>query len=194
MQTPAKLIQNRHLLCHGFTLVEILVVLSLVGVLALPFTNMFIFGVRGSQDNAEHVLAYNLAREKIEEIKSLPFDLVKSDYDNFRDVYQDRQGFDEPYYNDSAFEQFFSDVFTDESLKDREQLMTWNRLKLAYPKTYLRMLQTYPPDYLNYRRVMKVERSTESALPSKTKKVTVLVFDRDNKQIAELVTLIGQHK
>ena len=179
---------------QGFTLVEILVVLSLVGVLALPFTNMFMFGVRGSQDNAEHVLAYNLAREKIEEIKSLPYAQIKSDYENFRDVYQDRQGFDEPYYNDSAFENYFSDVFTDESLKDSELKMTWTRLKIAYPKAYLRNLQTYPPDYINYRRVVKVERISESALPSKTKKITVLVFDKEGKKIAELATLIGQHK
>lgn len=191
MKTAQKFITRQ---LQGFTLVEILVVLTLVGVLALPFTNMFIFGVRGSHDNAEHVLAYNLAREKIEEIKSLPFDQVKSDYENFREVYQDRHGFDEPYYNDSSFEKYFSDVFTDESLKDSEMLMTWNRLKLAYPKTYLRTLQTYPEDYLNYRRVVKVERVTESAMPSKTKKVSVMIFDRDNKKIAELATLIGQHK
>ncbi len=185
---------GRLCLRRGFTLVEILVVLTLVGILALPFTNMFMFGVRGSYDNAEHVLAYNLAREKIEEIRSLPFDQIKSDYENFRDVYMDRHGFDEPYYNDSAFEKYFSDVFTDESLKDSELQMTWNRLKIAYPKTYLRNLQTYPPDYLNYRRVVKVDRVSESAMPSKSKKITVLVFDRDGKKIAELATLIGQHK
>lgn len=188
-----KTIKKIHFL-RGFTLIEILVVLSLVGVLALPFTNMFMFGIRGSHDNAEHVLAYNLAREKIEEIKSLPFDQIKSDYENFRDVYQDRHGFDEPYFNDSSFEKYFSDVFTDESLKDSDNKMTWTRLKLAYPKTYLRNLQTYPPDYLNYRRVVKVERITESAMPSKTKKITVLVFGKDGKKIAELATLIGQHK
>ncbi|MBU1108626.1 MAG: prepilin-type N-terminal cleavage/methylation domain-containing protein [Candidatus Riflebacteria bacterium] len=194
MQTPAKSIQNRHLFQTGFTLVEILIVLSLVGFLALPFTNMFIFGVRGSQDNAEHVLAYNLAREKIEEIKSLPFELIKSDYDNFREVYQDRPGLDEPYFNDASFEQYFSDVFADESLKDSNLLSTWNRLKTMYPKTYLRKLQTYPPDYLNYRRIVRVESINESAQPSKTKKVSVLIFDKENKKIAELITLIGQHK
>lgn len=189
------IVQNGMAATHqGFTLVEILVVLSLVGVLALPFTNMFIFGVRGSHDNAEHILAYNLAREKVEEIKSLPFDQVKSDYENFREVYQDRHGFDEPYYNDSAFEKYFSDVFTDESLKDGDMLMTWNRLKIAYPRTYLRKLQTYPEDYRYYRRVVKVDRITDSAMPSKTKKVSVLVFDRDGKKIADLATLIGQHK
>ncbi|HMM60555.1 MAG TPA: prepilin-type N-terminal cleavage/methylation domain-containing protein, partial [Candidatus Rifleibacterium sp.] len=61
---------------RGFTLVEILVVLFLVGLVALPFTNMFLFGVQGSHDNAEHVLAYNLAREKLEEIKGLPFEVI----------------------------------------------------------------------------------------------------------------------
>ncbi|MDD3145897.1 MAG: prepilin-type N-terminal cleavage/methylation domain-containing protein [Candidatus Riflebacteria bacterium] len=178
----------------GFTLVEILVVLFLIGLVALPFTNMFLFGVQGSFDNAEHVLGYNLAREKLEEIKGLPFELIKSDYDNFREVFQDRNKYDEAYYNEASFEKYFTDVFTDRSLNDSELKTTFTRLKLIYPKGYLKQLQTYPEDYRRFRRVVKIEQVTESAMPSKLKKVSVLVFDADEKKIAEIATLIGLHK
>ncbi|MDD2998544.1 MAG: prepilin-type N-terminal cleavage/methylation domain-containing protein [Erysipelotrichia bacterium] len=178
----------------AFTLIEILIVLFLAGLVALPFTNMFLFGVQGSHDNAEHVLAYNLAREKIEEMKGLPFDLIKSDYENFREVYQDRPQFDEAYYNDTAFEKFFSDVFSNNSLNDSELKTTFTRLKLIYPKTYLKQLQAYPEDYRHFRRLAKVEEISNSAMPAKLKKVNVLVFDKDNKKIAEIATFIGQHK
>lgn len=173
---------------------EILIVLFLVGLLALPFTNMFIFGVQGTHDNSEHVLAYNLAREKIEEVRGLPFDMIKSDYENFRDIFQDRPDFDEAFYNESSFENYFSDVFTDKALADDKLKTSFTRLKVLYPKSYLKNLKTYPEDYRFFRRVLKVEKISETAMPSKLKKVSVLVFDRDNRQIAELNTLAGQHK
>ncbi len=179
---------------NGFTLVEILVVLFLIGLVALPFTNMFLFGVQGSFDNAEHVLGYNLAREKLEEIKGLPFDLIKSDYEHFREVFQDRSKYDEAYFNEASFEKYFSDVFTDRSLNDGELKTTYTRLKQIYSKGYLKQLQTYPEDYRKFRRVVKVEQISESAMPSKMKKVSVLVFDADEKKIAEIVTLVGLHK
>ena len=72
----------------GFTLIEILTVVFLIGVVTLPFTNMFIFGVKGSHKNTDHVVGFNLARGKIEEVRALPFSLVKSDYENFREVFQ----------------------------------------------------------------------------------------------------------
>lgn len=178
----------------GFTLVEILVVLTIVGLLALPFTNMFIFGVQGSHDNTEHVLAYNLAREKLEEIKGLPFDLIKSDFDNFRDVFQDRPDFDDAYLNDLAFENFFSDVFCELSMKDDKLKTTFLKLKELYPKSYLKPLSVYSEDYLNFRRIVKVESISQTAQPPRLKKITVLVFDQDNKKIAELATFAGLHK
>jgi prepilin-type N-terminal cleavage/methylation domain-containing protein len=189
-----KSIKNLNERSAGFTLVEILIVLFLVGLLALPFTNMFLFGYQGSHDNSEHVLAYNLAREKIEEIRGLPFDMIKSDYENFREVYMDRPDFDEAYYNESSFEKFFSDVFSDKSLSDDKLKTTFTRLKLIYPKAYLKNLKTYPEDYREYRRVVRIEKIQESAMPSKLKKITILVFDRSGKKTAELSTMAGQHK
>ena len=52
---------------QGFTFIEILTVVFIIGIIALPFTNMFIFGVKGSNQNTDSVIASNLARDKIED-------------------------------------------------------------------------------------------------------------------------------
>lgn len=179
----------------GFTIVEILLVLVLASMVAVSFSNMFIFGVKGSNDNADHVIAYNLAREKIEEIKGLPFELVQSDYEIFRDVFQDRFSYDEAYYNEESFENYFSDVFSEADIElDSEKKLTHKKLAELYPKYYLKELPFYPPEYGKLRRVMKMELISEPPAPAKLKKVTVMVFDQRNICIAKLVTLIGLHK
>jgi prepilin-type N-terminal cleavage/methylation domain-containing protein len=180
--------------CKGFTLIEILTVVFLIGVIALPFTNMFMFGVRGSTNNAEHVVAYNLAREKIEEIKGLPFEAVKSDYKNFREVFLDRPKYDDAYYNEDNFVTYFSDVFTESSLKKSENATSYKRLKDLYPKAYLKPLDLYPNDYDSLRRVTMVEEISESALPPKLKKIIVMVYNSKNQKIAELRSYVGKHK
>jgi prepilin-type N-terminal cleavage/methylation domain-containing protein len=178
----------------AFTLIEVLIVLFLVGLVALPFTNMFLFGVKGSYDNAEHVLGYNLARGKMEEIKSLPWELIKSDYQNFREVFQDRPSFDNAYFKENSFEKYFTDVFTETSLTDADLKITHDKLKELYPKTYLKELKLFSEDYRFYRRVVKVDTVSQGASPARLKKVNVLVFDKDNRKIADLSSLIGQHK
>jgi prepilin-type N-terminal cleavage/methylation domain-containing protein len=180
--------------CKGFTLIEILTVVFLIGIIALPFTNMFMFGVRGSTNNAEHVVAYNLAREKIEEIKGLPFEAVKSDYKNFRDVFLDRPKYDDAYYNEDNFVSYFSDVFTESSLKKSENATSYKKLKELYPKAYLKSLDLYPNDYDSLRRVTMVEEISESALPPKLKKIIVMVYNSKNQKIAELRSYVGKHK
>ena len=179
----------------GFTLVEILTVVFLVGVIALPFSNMFIFGVKGTNSNAEHVIAYNLAREKIEEIKGIPFEFVKSDYTNFRDVFQDRSDYDDAYYNEDIFVKHFSDIFTTDSLQDSEKEKTHKKLHELYSEIYLKPLQLYPKGYDKYRRVVKVEEISESVSAPALKKVVVSVFiEKENRKIAELRTFVGKHK
>lgn len=179
----------------GFTIVEILLVLVLASMVAISFSNMFIFGVKGSNENTDHVLAYNLAREKIEEIKGLPFELVQSDYEIFRDVFQDRFQFDEAYYNEDAFEKYFSDVFSESDLStDEEKRTTHKKLAELYPKYYLKDLPLYPYSYSKFRRVVKMELISNPPAPPKLKKVTVMVFDQKNARMAILTTLIGLHK
>ncbi len=178
----------------GFTLIEILTVVFLIGIIALPFTNMFIFGVKGTHNNTDHIQAFNLAREKIEEIKGLPFSLVKSDYENFREVFQDRTKYDDAYYNEDVFINYFSDVFSQKSLADPETEKTFKKLKDIYPKAYLKQLDFYPNDYEKFRRVTKSEEISDSASTPKLKKITVLVYNNKNQKIAELKTYIGKHK
>lgn len=179
---------------RGFTLIEILTVVFLIGVICLPFSNMFIFGVKGTQNNAEHVIAYNLARGKLEEVRALPFSLIKSDYENFRDVFQDRPGFDDAYYNEDNFINYFSDIYSTENLGSSEKSTTFGKLKELYPKVYLKDLELYPDECGRFRRVVQVEEIRESAMPPKLKKITVLVFDDKERKIAELKTFVGKHK
>lgn len=190
----SKITKNHAGRCSGFTLIEILTVVFLIGIIALPFTNMFMFGVRGSTNNAEHVVAYNLAREKIEEIKGLPFDAVKSDYKNFRDVFLDRPKYDDAYYNEDSFINYFSDIFTESSLKKSENATSYKKLKELYPKAYLKHLDLYPDDYDSLRRVTMVEEISESAMPPKLKKIIVMVYNNKNQKIAELRSYVGKHK
>ena len=194
MMTTKQKINSTKLLQRGFTLIEILTVLFIAGLLALPFTNMFVFGVKGTHNNTEHVIAYNLAREKIEEIKTLPFAIIQSDFDNFREVFQDRPAFDEAFYYKEQFLKHFTDIFTDRSLADSENKTSYTRLKNLYQKSYLRKLRTYPEEVRYFRRVVQVKKQVSPGTPSNAKKITVLIFDKTGKTIARLSCLIGKHK
>jgi hypothetical protein len=58
----------------------------------------------------------------------------------------------------------------------------------------LKELKLFSEDYRFYRRVVKVDTVSQGASPARLKKVNVLVFDKDNRKIADLSSLIGQHK
>lgn len=179
----------------GFTLVEILTVMFLAGLVALPFTRMFSFGIQGSNETFDHVFAYNLAREKIEEVKSLPFPLVKSDFDNFRDVYRDRgTDFMDPYGSKDAFEKAFSDIITAERLKEDPDKETCTRLQKLYPKAFQRDPVMYPDEAGSFRRVLDVDDKYDHAVPPRLKKVSVRIYDKRNHKLAEVITLVGMHK
>ena len=178
----------------AFTLVEILIVMTLVGFVALPFTRMFLFGMQGSTENLEHIIAYNLAREKVEEVRSLPFHLVKSDFDNFATVFRDRPDFDEAFESRDTFEKMFSDIFTPSSIEKDPDAETYKRLKSLYKSAFLRDIELYPDEVKPYRRVMDVDSRYDTSVPTRLKKVTVRVYDQQQHRLAEVVTLVGQHR
>jgi prepilin-type N-terminal cleavage/methylation domain-containing protein len=60
----------------GFTLVELIVALTLLLVVALAFVPMFVYVSEGSQNNRARLIALKLASSKIEEIRALPYDQV----------------------------------------------------------------------------------------------------------------------
>ncbi|NLI77394.1 MAG: type II secretion system protein [Candidatus Riflebacteria bacterium] len=178
----------------GFTFVEILIVLTLMGLVALPFTRMFVFGVQGSHENAEAIIAHNLAREKIEEIRSLPFELVKDDFENFRTVYRDRVEFEKAFESRAEFEKIFTDVLTREGTQDPDGKETLDRLVPLYKAAYRRDLEIYGDDLKGFRRVLEVDERYDSAIPPRMKKVSVRVYDRQGHKQAEVVTLVSRHK
>ncbi len=178
----------------GITLIEILTVLFLASLIALPFTRMFSFGMQGSIDNLEHIVAQNLAREKIEEAISLPFDAVKSDLENFRDIYMDVPEYLEAFSNPNKFEEIFSDIVTKERLKNEVERDVCERFQELYKKTFFREYDIYPDEFDGFRRVMEVDSRVDSAVPPRLKKVTVKVFDKKGRRLSELSTLIGKHK
>lgn len=178
----------------AFTLVEILMVMTMVGLVALPFTRMFLFGMQGSTENLEHIIAYNLAREKIEEVRSLPFHLVKSDFENFSSVFRDRPDFDAAFESRDEFEKTFTDVFTPATTVADPSSETYKRLKNLYKAAFLRDLELYPDEVKQYRRVMDVDSRYDSAVPARLKKVIVRVYDPHQHRLAEVVTLVGQHR
>lgn len=178
----------------GFSLVEVLTVLFIASLISLPFTRMFTFGRRGSIENKEHIIAYNLAREKIEEVQSLPFELIKSDFDNFRDIYRDLPQYYEYFGSKARFTEKFSDVFTQSQINSEDYREIWPKFKDLYQKTFLREYSEYDDEMNLYRRIMEVDDQVYASHPPKLKKVTVWVYDRKGRRLAELVTLFGKHK
>lgn len=186
---------NTFVLHKGFTLIEILVVLTIVGLVIIPFTNMFLFGYKGSVDNIQYVIAYNLAREKIEMIRALPFHAVQSDYSNFRDVFRDRPGYDNAFYNESSFKNYFTDVFTNVCISsDNEARDSYQTLKTLHQDAYLIDLKIYPDEFSGFRRVATVQDVSQSITQVNLKKVIVEVYSPENNKLAELTTMVGDHK
>ncbi|MFZ2958423.1 MAG: prepilin-type N-terminal cleavage/methylation domain-containing protein [Candidatus Ozemobacteraceae bacterium] len=179
----------------GFTLVEIMIVLFLVGVVALPFTRMFTFGIQGSNETMEYVFAYNIAREKMEEVRSLPFELVQSDFENFRGVYRDRGvEFMEPFSTREGFEKVFSDIVTNERLKIDPERETCLRIQSLYKKAFRRECEIFPDEAGAFRRTLEVDDKYDHNTPPRLKKVTVRIYEKHGRKIAEVVTLVGMHQ
>ncbi|MBF0408836.1 MAG: hypothetical protein HQM10_15925 [Candidatus Riflebacteria bacterium] len=180
---------------RAFSLIEIILVLGMAAVVAYPFTKMFSFGIQGGHETYEHIIGYNIARDKIEEIKSLPFDLVKSDFDNFRDLYRDRGlDFMDAYSTKNGFEKIFSDIFTEDRIKDDIEKEAYEMFKELYKNTYKREYALYPDETSKLRRVTDVDERVDTKVPPRLKKVIVKVFNSRGLRIAELATLVSIQK
>lgn len=64
---------------RGFSLIEILVVVLIMGVAFIPLFGMFITGTKGAEEVTHNTVAVNLAAETLEIISNLPF----SELDNY---------------------------------------------------------------------------------------------------------------
>ena len=178
----------------AFTLIEIIMVLFLIGIIALPFTQMFSFGAHGTAESFEHVFAFNLAREKMEEVRSLPFEMVKSDFETYRDIYSDRPEMDQMYTTTEFFEKNFTDIVTESRLKDDKEKEMAERVIKKYEAAFRRPYEVYPDEAGQFKRCLMVDDKYDRKNPPRLKKVTIRVLDKQGHRMAEVVTLVGKHE
>ncbi len=62
----------------GFTLIELLVAAIILTIMTLSFGYLFHSGINSLQNSKELLAALNSAQAQMEEIRSLPFDQIKS--------------------------------------------------------------------------------------------------------------------
>lgn len=94
---------------RGFTLVEILFTVVILGIVIIPITRLIIFSVFGTEKTKDYVVAFHLAKRKMETLRLVPFDALENesndlwteeelsrdpDAEEFRKGFLARYGFD----------------------------------------------------------------------------------------------------
>jgi prepilin-type N-terminal cleavage/methylation domain-containing protein len=69
---------------NGFTLVEIIICVALLGIIAAPLLGLLSYTLGSLSYAREETTAVNLARELMEDIKGKPFSTIIN-YDNYRE-------------------------------------------------------------------------------------------------------------
>lgn len=164
----------------GFSLIEIMATLALIGIVILPLTTMLFTAKKSVLLGEKFLVVSNLAREKAEEIKVIPFGAVKSDFDNFRSIYKECSdpGLKDAYEIPSFFYEVFSDIWSEQDKEKNESLYELFRKKYldVYGQEYL----LYSGEPAKYRRFLLVEESySENRQP--LKKISVHVYAREKK-------------
>jgi prepilin-type N-terminal cleavage/methylation domain-containing protein len=164
----------------GFTFIEIVVSVAILGSIITPFLLAIQGSYRGSGRNRELIQAYNLAREKVEELRAVPVAKLQSDWDVYvageSSIFANE--FFGPYarmkQNPENFYSGFSDVWTeDKKFTESVMALFTERFKEYYGFEY----EPYDPGYERFRRYSKVEDLTSPEHPNNVlKKVTVTVL------------------
>jgi prepilin-type N-terminal cleavage/methylation domain-containing protein len=146
----------------GFTLVEILVTVVILGIMIVPITKLIIFTIWGTGKTKDYVVALTLAKEKMERIKMLSFESVE---DELNDIFTQDQLDKNP---DS--EAFLKD-FKDKYLYDYE----------PFDEKLARFSRTVDVDE-------KVDKIHKDSI---LKKITVTVKNKiENRTLCTLVTYV----
>ncbi|PKK91759.1 MAG: hypothetical protein CVV64_03595 [Candidatus Wallbacteria bacterium HGW-Wallbacteria-1] len=179
---------------RGFSLVELLISLVITGIVIVPILSIFRAGKKGSIQNTDFFLANNLARERIEELRLLPFDRIKGDFDVFASIFGDSREdkIASLATNRTEFNKNFNDIYAQKGRGAHEGPLKefYEAFRGRYRYYYGRDYEDYPSGYGIYRRVTKVEDYPVADGAQIMKKISVTVSHRDGRVLAQIVTLM----
>lgn len=147
------------------TFIEILVTIVILGIVIAPVTRLIVFSAFGTGKTKDHVIAFNLARDKMERLKMLKFEEL---VDEGNDILTRAQ--------------LDLDQNSEEFLKE-------------YKRRYLTDYPYYPEDQARFERIVKVDEKADTVHPvSIMKKVTVIVRSREKQEeVCRLITLVAHY-
>lgn len=150
---------------RGFTLVEIMVTIVILGIIIVPITRLIIFSVYGKEKTKDYVIAFNLAKEKMERLRMLDADTIG---------------------NES------NDIFSADELAADPNAETFRKEFLAkYGLPY----EPYPKEIAEFEREVRVDPEVDKIhKESMLKQVAVTVRKKGGGvALCELVTLFSRY-
>jgi prepilin-type N-terminal cleavage/methylation domain-containing protein len=175
----------------GFSLIELLISITIVGIVIFPIFSVFRTGKQGTIQNRDYFMAYNLARSRMEELKVLPFNKLTSDFDLFAGIYSDSlmEEFADMDVNEELFKKNFTDIYTEASSKKYSDI--YEKFCSRYTEYYGKAYELYSDEYSNFKRITYVSSYKEYG--DSLKKVRVEIrHPRSDKPLAEIVSLMGE--
>ncbi|MEZ7891900.1 MAG: prepilin-type N-terminal cleavage/methylation domain-containing protein [Candidatus Wallbacteria bacterium] len=147
----------------GFSFIEILTAIVMLGIVIIPLTRLLLFSAQGSRESEEYLLAYSLATDKIEQIKMLSFDKVDNEE---------------------------NDIFTKE---EAEKIQDFHKFMKLYKTRYKLDYKYYDANYGKFGRTVTIDDKVDAVnTPPKLKKVTVNIYNKTSKkELATINTLIS---
>lgn len=158
-----KLILNFNL-TRGFSYIEVLFAIVILAIVIIPVTRLLLFSSWGTKESTEYILAYNLAFDKIEQIKMLEFNKIENEEN---DIYTKEEA---------------------DKIQDFHKFMQLYKNKYKIDYTYFDNIRGA------FARTVTVDNKVDTYnSPPKLKKVTINVYHKRSQKIfATLTTLIGE--
>jgi len=148
----------------AFSYIEVLTATVILAIVIIPVTRLMNFSASGSRESAEYVVAYNLASEKMEQIKMLSFDKIENEE---------------------------NDIFTK---AESEKIQDFHKFMQMYKHRYKLDYKFFNEEQGRFMRSVTIDDKVDPVnTPPKLKKVTVNIYLKDSrKERATIVTLIGE--
>ena len=149
---------------YGFSYIEVLTAIVMLAVVIVPITRLILFSSFGTREANEYVIAYNLAADKIENMKMLPFDKIENEE---------------------------NDIFTKQ---EAEKVPDFHKFMQLYKNRYRLDYKYFEPTQGIFGRTVTIDDKVDPVnTPPKLKKITVNVYMKaDKKQFATINTLMGE--